>query len=43
MFDYVDCREFRIPITKAAHVFYGYYGQPNACCWIVPGTYMEPC
>lgn len=41
MFDYLDCRAF-LHITKAVYVWYGYYGQPNACCWIVPGTYMEP-
>lgn len=41
MFEYLDARRYIIPITKGAYVYYGYYGGPSSCRWIVPGTYAE--
>ena len=40
--EYIDQREYYInPHGNAAYVYYGYYGKPNFCRWMVPGTYTE--
>lgn len=43
MFEYIDMREFLHvnPHGLAAFVYYGFYGGPSSCRWMVPGTAQD--
>ncbi len=39
---YLDMRQYYTnPHGRAIYVYYGWYGWPNACRWMVPGTEVE--